>query len=55
MEIDTAFFDGNHAPEIAVEGCFAGSDDEVLEEKFRAGRRYWGSRRVDQAGVRRGS
>lgn len=35
MEIDTAFFDGNHAPEIAVEGCFAGSDDEVLEEKFR--------------------
>lgn len=22
MEIDTSFFDGNHAPEIAVEGCF---------------------------------
>ncbi|KAI9876290.1 MAG: Allantoicase [Pleopsidium flavum] len=35
VEIDTAFFDGNHAPAIAVEGCFSGSDDEVLEENFR--------------------
>lgn len=34
VEIDTAFFDGNHAPEIAVEGCFARSDDEVKEMDF---------------------
>ncbi len=35
VEIDTAFFDGNHAPEIAVEGCSAGSDEEVLNETFQ--------------------
>ncbi len=34
MEIDTAFFDGNHAPEIAVEGCFATEDGEVTKEGF---------------------
>jgi len=28
VEIDTAFFDGNHAPEIAVQGCFAAGDDD---------------------------
>ena len=34
VEIDTAFFDGNHAPEIAVEGCFADSDKGVSDESF---------------------
>ncbi|KAI9666617.1 MAG: Allantoicase [Bathelium mastoideum] len=32
VEVDTAFFDGNHAPEVAVEGCFLdgeGADEEV--------------------------
>jgi len=28
VEIDTAFFDGNHAPEIAVQGCFYTGDDD---------------------------
>lgn len=28
VEIDTAFFNGNHAPEIAVEGTFAADEDE---------------------------
>ncbi|KAL2677616.1 galactose-binding domain-like protein [Phyllosticta citricarpa] len=31
VEIDTAFFDGNHAPEIAVQGFFAGSNEEADE------------------------
>ncbi|CAN8103698.1 unnamed protein product [Discula destructiva] len=33
IEVDTAFFSGNHAPHISVEGCFHPSDegdDEVL-------------------------
>ncbi|GAB7344534.1 hypothetical protein MBLNU457_2360t1 [Dothideomycetes sp. NU457] len=30
VEIDTAFFNGNHAPEVAVQGCFA--TDEREEE-----------------------
>ncbi|KAJ4334054.1 Allantoicase [Ascochyta clinopodiicola] len=34
VEIDTAFFNGNHAPEIAVEGTFADSDDEVAKEEY---------------------
>jgi allantoicase len=34
VEIDTAFFNGNHAPEIAVEGTFADSDDAVKEKGF---------------------
>ncbi|KAJ4308471.1 Allantoicase [Neodidymelliopsis sp. IMI 364377] len=34
VEIDTAFFNGNHAPEIAVEGTFAASDDAVQEKGF---------------------
>ncbi|TKA51327.1 Allantoicase [Cryomyces minteri] len=34
VEIDTAFFDGNHAPEIAVEGCFSDDDDAVKEKGF---------------------
>ncbi|KAF2083175.1 Allantoicase [Saccharata proteae CBS 121410] len=29
VEIDTAFFDGNHAPEIAVEGCFVADGGDV--------------------------
>ena len=35
VEIDTAFFDGNHAPEISVEGCFATSDEVVSAESFQ--------------------
>jgi len=35
VEIDTAFFSGNHAPEIAVEGCFSSDDDEIKEAGFR--------------------
>ncbi|OSS49113.1 hypothetical protein B5807_05681 [Epicoccum nigrum] len=34
VEIDTAFFNGNHAPEIAVQGAFAASDDEVALEAY---------------------
>ncbi|KAF1816144.1 hypothetical protein P152DRAFT_463806 [Eremomyces bilateralis CBS 781.70] len=34
VEIDTAHFDGNHAPEIAVEGCFAEDDAVVTGEGF---------------------
>lgn len=34
VEIDTAFFTGNHAPEIAVEGAFADSDDDVKSDGF---------------------
>jgi len=30
IEVDTAFFSGNHAPEISVEGCFSDNDDEVV-------------------------
>lgn len=39
MEIDTAFFDGNHAPAIAVEGCCSGDDDDdaAVAEKGFAG------------------
>ncbi|KAF9696332.1 hypothetical protein EKO04_005594 [Ascochyta lentis] len=36
VEIDTAFFNGNHAPEIAVEGTFADSDDAVKDESYSA-------------------
>lgn len=34
MEIDTAFFDGNHAPAIAVQGCFETGED--ADEKVMA-------------------
>lgn len=34
VEIDTGFFDGNQAPEVAVEGCFSSDDDEVSKESF---------------------
>jgi allantoicase len=35
VEIDTAFFNGNHAPEIAVEGAFAEGDDEVKTDGYK--------------------
>jgi allantoicase len=34
IEIDTAFFDGNHAPEIAVVGCDSQADDFVTQTDF---------------------
>ncbi|KAF2150126.1 Allantoicase [Myriangium duriaei CBS 260.36] len=36
VEIDTAFFNGNHAPEIAVQGCFASDDreEEIKSPEF---------------------
>ncbi|KAJ4159948.1 uncharacterized protein LMH87_007883 [Akanthomyces muscarius] len=30
IEVDTAFFTGNYAPFISVEGCFSDNDDEVV-------------------------
>lgn len=33
VEIDTAFFNGNHAPEVAVEGCFITNEKEEEEVK----------------------
>ena len=33
VEVDTAFFDGNHAPEVAVEGCFV--QGEKADERVR--------------------
>lgn len=42
VEVDTAFFSGNHAPHVSVEGCFAphdGADDEVLA--WAGGRGRW--------------
>jgi len=35
VEIDTAHFNGNHAPEIAVEACFSDQDDEVKSKGFK--------------------
>jgi allantoicase len=37
VEIDTAFFSGNHAPAISVEGCFNLNDDEVVSWKGARG------------------
>lgn len=34
-EVDTAFFNGNHAPEISVDALYSESDDEVLETDDR--------------------
>lgn len=34
MEIDTAFFDGNHAPEVAVVGTFEADDSVVTKEGY---------------------
>lgn len=37
IEVDTAFFSGNHAPEISVEGCFSANDEEVIAWKGTKG------------------
>ncbi|KAK3320902.1 galactose-binding domain-like protein [Cercophora scortea] len=37
VEVDTAFFSGNHAPAISVEGCFSLNDEEVLSWKGERG------------------
>jgi allantoicase len=37
VEIDTAFFSGNHAPAISVEGVFSSSDEEVVSWKGEKG------------------
>ncbi|KAF2799440.1 Allantoicase [Melanomma pulvis-pyrius CBS 109.77] len=42
VEVDTAFFNGNHAPEIAVEGCFVASEADEEEVK-KAGYKGWES------------
>lgn len=37
VEIDTAFFDGNHAESIAVQGCFErgeGADEKVVQDGY---------------------
>ncbi|OBT98103.1 allantoicase [Pseudogymnoascus verrucosus] len=39
IEIDTAFFTGNNAPEISVEGVFSPSDEEVVS--WAGGRGEW--------------
>ncbi|KAH7320141.1 hypothetical protein B0I35DRAFT_451045 [Stachybotrys elegans] len=39
VEVDTAFFSGNHAPAISVEGCFNLNDDEVVS--WKGGRGKW--------------
>jgi allantoicase len=39
VEVDTAFFSGNHAPAISVEGCFSDNDDEVIS--WKGGRGKW--------------
>lgn len=38
VEIDTAHFDGNHAPEISVQACFSSDHDEAVK---RAGDTEW--------------
>ncbi|KAF2876570.1 galactose-binding domain-like protein [Massariosphaeria phaeospora] len=39
VEVDTAFFNGNHAPEIAVQGCFVAEESET--EVMAAGYTGW--------------
>ncbi|KAH8596836.1 putative Allantoicase [Bisporella sp. PMI_857] len=39
IEVDTAFFSGNHAPAISVEGFFGASDDEVIS--WKGGKGNW--------------
>lgn len=34
VEVDTAYFNGNHAPEIVVEGCFSANDEQVKGKGF---------------------
>lgn len=38
VEIDTAFFNGNEAPAISVEGCFCENDEEVVGWKGDRGK-----------------
>jgi allantoicase len=38
-EVDTAFFSGNHAPAISIEGCFNLNDEEVVS--WQGGRGGW--------------
>ncbi|KAJ2898756.1 Allantoicase [Zalerion maritima] len=38
VEVDTAYFNGNHAPAISVEGCFSQSDEEVASWKGDRGK-----------------
>ena len=38
IEIDTAFFRGNEAPAISVEGCFSSNDEEVVSWKGERGK-----------------
>jgi allantoicase len=39
IEVDTAFFSGNHAPAISVEGCRLDDDDQFVS--WRGGRGEW--------------
>lgn len=39
IEVDTAFFAGNHAPFISVEGVFSSDDEEVVS--WKGGRGQW--------------
>src|SRR4051812_37365519 len=39
VEVDTAFFSGNHAPAISVEGVFSSDDDEVIS--WKGGKGKW--------------
>jgi len=39
IEVDTAFFSGNHAPSISVEGVFCLNDEEVVS--WKGGRGGW--------------
>jgi allantoicase len=38
VEVDTAFFVGNHAPAISVEGVFSSNDEEVVSWKGEKGK-----------------
>jgi len=38
IEVDTAFFSGNHAPAISMEGVFSSDDDEVISWKGEKGK-----------------
>ena len=40
VEIDTAFFNGNQAPEISIQGCF--EPEEEADKKILAGGVEWG-------------
>lgn len=47
VEIDTAFFDGNHAESVAVQGCFEtgeGADEKVLQDGYHEWREVLGKR-----------